>query len=126
MNKVRCIRVEVYRSEVIGDCTFHGISGRFRTLLVACPDGPYSFDADVETPINFCFVEARQCFGDEIVYDLKPAMVTEDGRIKTRGGRWYMMGGNFAYTSDSRFRSLTPGMYGAVAVHDRWEGRRVS
>ncbi|GAB3902400.1 hypothetical protein GCM10029964_092830 [Kibdelosporangium lantanae] len=37
----------------------------------------------------------------------------------TRG----MMGGNFAHTSDSRFRQLID-MYGAVAIHDRIEHGR--
>ena len=33
------------------------------------------------------------------------------------GNKWYMAGGNFAYTSDSRFPSSHP-----LAVHDRHEG----
>lgn len=130
--KIKCISVDVFRSSSrMGDCTFHGVSGRFSRLLVACPDGPDSFDSDQGTPINFCMVEKRRLrsiFGTddgEAVYDVIPAMVTEDGRIVKRGGRWYMMGGNFAYTSDSRFSALHPGTYGALAIHDRWEGRKV-
>ena len=131
MNKIRCISVDVFRSSSHGDCSFHGISGRFNRLLVACEDGPDSFDADVAVPINFCMVEARRLYSvfgtnqGEVVYDVIPAMVNEDGKIVKRGGRWYMMGGSFAYTSDSRFSNLHPGTYGAIAIHDRWEGRKV-
>jgi hypothetical protein len=34
---------------------------------------------------------------------------------------WYMAGGNYAVTTDSRFTQLLEGMYGAVAIHDRQE-----
>ena len=42
-------------------------------------------------------------------------------------GKWTMMGGNFAYTSDGRFGAAIKAMlgqdfYGAVAIHDRCEG----
>lgn len=37
-------------------------------------------------------------------------------------GRWYMAGGNFLYTSDSRFREVTGCSY-PVPIHDRYEGR---
>ncbi|ONI83484.1 hypothetical protein ALI22I_33865 [Saccharothrix sp. ALI-22-I] len=36
-------------------------------------------------------------------------------------GRWWMHGGNFADSSDSRFDALLPGGF-AVRVHDRHEG----
>jgi hypothetical protein len=43
------------------------------------------------------------------------------------GKKWFMFGGNFAHTSDSRFREAIEALtgnpfYGAVAVHDRTEG----
>jgi hypothetical protein len=43
-------------------------------------------------------------------------------------GAWTMMGGNFAHTSDSRFgeaieKIVGYRMYGAVAIHDRIEGK---
>jgi hypothetical protein len=43
------------------------------------------------------------------------------------GKRWFMFGGNFAHTSDSRFREAVEALtghpfYGAVALHDRTEG----
>lgn len=37
--------------------------------------------------------------------------------------RWYMAGGNFLYTSDSRFREITKSKY-PISIHDRYEGRQ--
>ena len=43
-----------------------------------------------------------------------------------RDGKWTMFGGNFAYTSDSRFSEAVSAIvgyrfYGAVPIHDRIE-----
>jgi hypothetical protein len=115
---IHCIPVTVYRNPK-WDSTNGGISGRFIELLVACPDGHRSFDSDVETPMNFCLVNKRRLFGAD-VYDVRPAAVDESGAVVPRGS-WFMFGGNFAHTSDSRFSDLFPGVYGALAIHDRVE-----
>lgn len=47
------------------------------------------------------------------IIDCKPAYCRK---------RWYMMGGNFLYTSDSRFKEIT-GISYPIAIHDRYEGR---
>lgn len=123
MNIIHCLPVEVYRSAYLGDCTYYGISSRFQELLVVCPDGYITFDADKETPINLCVVGCTRWQG-ETYYHLVPAAVNESGQIVKRAGRWYMMGGNYAATPDSRFSSLLPHFHGAIAIHDRWEGRK--
>ena len=50
---------------------------------------------------------------DKEYIDCKPAYCRK---------RWYMMGGNFLYTSDSRFKEIT-GISYPIAIHDRYEGR---
>lgn len=121
---IRCLPVYVYR-DALGDCTNNGVSKFFDRLLVACPNGPDTFDADFETPLNFCRVNVRRYRG-QTLFDIRPAAVNGYGAVVDRGNRWYMMGGNFGYTSDSRFRELlelvgNSSMYGAVAIHDRTE-----
>ena len=119
MKKIRCISVSVYR-DGNGDCSNGGVSSRFRRLLVACPDGPDIFDADKAIPLNFCRVRKRHLFGRD-VYDVRPAALDEDGNVVDRGGKWFMFGGNIAFTSDSRFKALCDGLYAGIQIHDRVE-----
>ena len=118
--KIRTITAYVYRNNRLGDCTNHGISGKYDTLMIACPDGPDTVDSE-NLPENFCMLELRKVFGNTIIPTIYPAEVTEKGEIVKRGGKWYMMGGNFAHTSDSRFSDMAKGYYGAIAIHDRYE-----
>lgn len=115
MNKIRCLAINVYRSAALGDCTNRGISSRFDTLLLACPDGPITFDADAETPLNFCMLERRLGYTDIV-----PAAVNERGEIVPRGPYWWSCGGNIASTSDSRLSALA-GHYYPIKIHDRRE-----
>ena len=39
MNKVRALSVDIYESKNIGNCSNNGISNRFRTAYIICPDG---------------------------------------------------------------------------------------
>ena len=118
--KIRALPIDVYRSSRIGDCTNHGVSSKFNELLVACPDGHIVLDSD-NLPENFVMVENRRLFGGrEIVPTIYPAEVNDKGEIVKRGGKWYMMGGNYGATSDSRFWRIVEGN-GAVAIHDRVE-----
>ena len=116
--KIRCLSVLVYRFP-LGDCTNSGVSSRNDRLLIPCSDGPDVVDTEIGLPDNFCHIEHRKLFGGD-VYSIRPADVV-NGEIVDRGGKWYMDGGNFAHTSDSRFHRLVGGMYGAVAIHDRVE-----
>ena len=117
--KINVLAVHVFRNPM-GDCTNGGISSRYRELLLPCSSGPRTVDTD-DLPENFCYVRYRE-IGDREIYDIRPADVV-DGELVDRGGKWYSMGGNFAYASDSRFADMVGGMYGAVAIHDRVEGR---
>lgn len=110
--KINCLPVSVYREKRLGDCTNGGVSSVFDELLVACPDGPRSFDAETVLPLNFCMVQGRDLGFTEHVR-IVPAMVDP------RGG-WWSFGGNVARTSDSRFFELT-GIHYPLDIHDRRE-----
>ena len=116
--KINCLSVSVLRDGWPGDCTNGGISSRFRELLVACPDGPQSFDADELIPLNFCAMERRNLGFTEHVR-IVPATVNERGEVVKRPG-WWMFGGNVARTSDSRFFDLSGTRY-PLDIHDRRE-----
>lgn len=117
--KIRTLPINVYRTAKFGDCTNNGISARYDELLIACPDGHVEVDTD-NLPDNFAMVELRHVFGDTIIPTIYPAEV-KDGKVVRRGNKWYMMGGNYGGTSDSRFDAMIGGFYGAVAIHDRVE-----
>lgn len=103
-----CLTAEVYRNP-LGDCTNDGISSYQRELYVlAAQKGPF----EPEDIRQCVYIEKREVMGKEYV-DCKPAY---------RRKRWYMMGGNFLYTSDSRFKEIT-GISYPIAIHDRYEGR---
>ena len=119
--KIRTLTVDVYRTPGFGDCTCNGISARFDRLALYCPDGPNEVDSEA-LPDNFAVLENRHLWGSRIVPTIYPATVNEAGEV-VKVDKWWMMGGNFAHTSDSRFYGLIEGdFYGAVAIHDRYEG----
>lgn len=110
MNKARALPVDVFRASRV-DCTNGGISSVFNELLVLCDDGFREVDLD-NPPRNLVKVVRREFAGRD-TYHLEP--------IERPSGAGWMMGGNYAATSDSRFSRLVGGMYGAVAIHDRQE-----
>ena len=115
--KINYLSVSVYRDSHGGDCSNGGISSRFRTLKVFCPDGSSSFESERETPLDFCMVRHHDYpFGHSC--ELVPACVKEGKVIALPF--WYMFGGNIGYTCDSRFSSLT-GCYYPLKIHDRRE-----
>ena len=118
--KIKALSINVYRSNRLGDCTNHGISGKYDSLLIACPEGNIEVDSE-NVPENFAMVELRHVFGNTIIPTIYPAEINENGKVIVRGGKWYMMGGNYGATSDSRFYRMVGNACGAVAIHDRYE-----
>lgn len=109
--------VEVYRFP-LGDCTNRGISSLAKSLCLVNVSGPgepsVCHPAAMLVPGNIKgtvkIVPAEQ--------DEQLEWVKEDG--------WWMMGGNYAATSDSRFHEAVRAIigsesYGAVPIHDRSE-----
>lgn len=103
----RALSAEVFRSG-LGDCTNGGISSTRKELYILGSDGPFE-PSDIRECVT---VERKEVCGQEYL-NAKPAYFPR---------RWYMMGGNFLYTSDSRYREYT-GMKYPIPIHDRHEGR---
>lgn len=99
-----CLTAYVYRDS-LGDCTNGGISATRRELYILS-DTKGAFEPE---DIRQCvYIEWKEVCGEQYI-DCKPAYFQK---------RWYMMGGNFLYTSDSRFREITK--Y-PIPIHDRYE-----
>ena len=116
MNIIHAQPANVYRFP-LGDCTNNGVSSIFPDLLIACPDGYVTFDADVQIPLNFCMIERRVLGGRERL-SVVPATVTDSGKPVPRPG-WWMNGGNIVDSSDARINQLSYGY--PLRVHDRRE-----
>lgn len=102
--------VSIYR-HASRDCTNGGVSSKVNGLCLTNVDGP--FTPNDEYPA--ARLESHYSGILRIVPEAKSA------------GTGPMFGGNFAATSDDRFsrkcEQLSGGrFYGAVAIHDRWEG----
>ncbi|MFA5379522.1 MAG: hypothetical protein WC455_27440 [Dehalococcoidia bacterium] len=103
--------VDVYRSPG-GDSTLGGATSTKNKVLLVSGE-----NTDIEEGIHV----------DEIFRAMPGDVVLELRRMKSTNTmhavpvvhteRWYMFGGNFVYTSDSRFPSKYP-----IPVHDRYEG----
>ena len=107
---MKALPVDVYRCSG-ADCTNNGVSGRYDRLLVLCDDGFLDVDSD-NLPENLFHVVRRTFCGREI-YHLEPVVPPKDAG--------WMMGGNYAATSDSRFSRMTGNYYEAIPIHDRQE-----
>lgn len=114
--------VDVYRNSGM-DCSRNGISATHDHLtvvgiidqcvdhsgvLLPMPEGCLVFAPSDKAPAVWLIRQRMMCGGDD--WYLRPA------------GTWTgaMMGGNFAYSSDSRFAALH-GTHGALRIHDRFE-----
>lgn len=104
-----CLTAGVYRDNRLGDCTNNGISAYASDLyIMSAQKGPF----EPEDIRQCVYIEWREVCGEQYI-DCKPAYFPK---------RWYMAGGNFRYTSDSRFREITKSKY-PIPIHDRYEGR---
>lgn len=110
--------VNVYRSSG-SDCTNGGISSKHQTLCVVNAEGPFE-------PTENCPAVMLDNHYPGIVR-IVPAVQGALGHWFVNKTKWFMAGGNYAATSDSRFsyaiEALTDArFYGAVSIHDRVEG----
>ncbi len=106
----------VYRDAKGTDCTNSGITSKVDRVILLGPGVEGPFDITAELPFETGYAPALYLHA-----------WLESGEIVRRfasphpdpheGG--YMFGGNFIYTSDSRFPGGCP-----IHVHDRQEGRR--
>ena len=104
MTEQRGLRCSIYRP-ARGDCSNGGLSSRVHTVTLVGEGIAPVFAPSAEAPA----VELRVLGGR---VNAKPV---DDG------GKWWMFGGCFIYTSDSRFPSPAP-----IALHDRTESSELS
>ena len=90
-----------------GDCTNNGLTSREDSIILHYGDGVDLADLTLIPDDELVLVE-RQLFGKEAWYAV-PAGIYKSNKHS-------MFGGNWIYTSDSRFPSNTP-----ISVHDRIE-----
>ena len=102
--KLRGLLVEVYRGRF--ESTNNGISSRYHTLLLVGDGVPEIFEESDDHPTVKLMTRN---VGGRVYKYVQPLMDEND---KT----WFMFGGNFVYTSDSRFPNTYP-----LSIHDRVE-----
>lgn len=98
--------VQVYRNACGWECTNGGPSSRFHTFCLTGPGVPQLFEPSADVPELVLVID--QCCGVERQRAIPREMLDAD--------LWTMFGGNFVYSSDSRFPSRAP-----IKVHDRVE-----
>lgn len=110
------LNISVYRNaEFDTDCTNGGITSMFNQLNVVNLDGP--FEPDEKSPAVL-LVDDRPT--GKPYPKLVPAEWNEEKGEWVRCEGWYMAGGNYGGTSDSRFKA--EGMsHGILPIHDRKE-----
>ena len=105
--------IYVYRNDG-ADCTNHGLSSEYKLLYLVENESDYGTIPADELKENTVILVHRSLFGDGKDYPvLVPYKLYEDYK---KSKLPIMFGGNFAYTSDSRFPSDYP-----LPIHDRVE-----
>jgi len=120
LTKVRGIYLCVYSSKSLSDCSNEGISSRWNRLFFITPDGIEETVASLEVPA-VCIDRHPTIYNHPICHEVRFL----DGYWQ-KDRRWAMFGGNFAYTSDSRFAKALQAITGSpysqpVAIWDRFE-----
>jgi hypothetical protein len=105
--------VSVFRWD-LGDCTNNGVSAVAGSLCVVNVSGP--FNPSPALPA----VELVEGPGGRGHAIIRPVEAKKPGMVGA------MFGGNFGYSSDSRFSEAVQKLtgsrhYGAMAIHDRYE-----
>ena len=110
--------VTVYRDADGSDCSMNGITSQKERLL-ACWNEHDLFSLPEDFGKSDVVIKADKICSDMITLR---AFVIKDGKAKLTGG---MFGGNFIYSSDSRFPKLGD-FSSPISVHDRFEPQWVS
>jgi hypothetical protein len=111
---MRALAVSIFEDKAIGNCSNHGISTRFKEVLIECPTGPREVDEN-NLPENFCKIVTRD-LGFTVYKHVEPV-------AKPNGVGW-MHGGCIVDTSDSRWHELT-GLDYPLHLHDRCESKEL-
>jgi hypothetical protein len=108
---VRGVTALIYRDQLGLDYSNRGISATATEVVVVGPGIDPIFAASVERPAVRII---RREHASGTIYHAEP-VPTED-----EPGPWYMFGGAFIFSTDSRFRASID-FYGALPLHDRRE-----
>ena len=120
-NMQKCIKIErppmgmivsVFKDQRLGDCTNHGISSAVNQMNVIGEGIPQMYEPSEDAP--GVKIVKRILFGREYIH-CEP--------LDRPTGRGWMMGGNFIYSCDSRFRDVNN--Y-PIPIHDRQEFQGVN
>lgn len=103
------LHIEVFRSN-LGDCSLNGVSARFSNLVMITESEIKDFKGDTK---NVVVRIDRKLFGGKLYPVLVPLEVYAEYKADKLP---IMFGGNFGYTSDSRFGWDYP-----LPIHDRVE-----
>lgn len=109
MSNPKGITASIYRDGP-SDYSNGGTSAKVKQVTVLCPNGVFEPSPDAPAvKIVKRMIGGKPCIHAETV---------EPGnRVGMVGPMW---GGTYIASSDSRFSEAT-GIYGAIALHDRWE-----
>lgn len=105
---MKAINVSIFEDKRIGNCSNHGISTKFKEVLIPHERGYIEIDMD-NPPENLCKVVTRNICGREYKH-IEPV-------VRPTGVGW-MSGGCICYSCDGRFRELSD--Y-PLCLHDRQE-----
>lgn len=117
--------VSVFRAADRADCTSGGISSRASRLCLVNVPGP--FKPSEECPAAMLMPNV---YGTARIVPCVKAEPVAGGPVNFDGWQaapgWHMMGGNYAFTSDSRFSQAVEALtgarfFGTVPIHDRQE-----
>ncbi len=100
--------IYVYRSPIMGDCTNNGLSSRHNKLTLIGKDIEGVFEPSEDAP---AVTMITRIIADQEYKHLIPC----DENAHPLPG-WYMFGGNYGKSSDSRFPNSYP-----LGIHDRQE-----
>jgi hypothetical protein len=106
--KIKCISADIFESKSFGNCSNHGLSTRFKSVLLMHPYGHIEIDTE-DLPENFCRIKEMSLGGKTYLY--------AEPHSKSEHLGW-MSGGCLVYSSDSRFHEFSD--YPLV-LHDRQE-----
>lgn len=114
----------VYKDSTLGDCTNGGASSKHDNLYVVAKHVTLK---DVE---EFCKENPAYTVEEFFKLDYDFYNNSHYGhycRLEpiNKGNKWYMFGGNYLATSDSRFKDFVGGCKYPVPIHDRTEGNNI-
>lgn len=111
------ISVHVYRDSYLCDCTNGGVTSKYNKLELF-------WDCKREDALRCC--KENNINPEQSLLLVKRELWGEDHSyaepLNKKQGKWYMMGGNFVYTCDSRLYKIGGRACSSpIPVHDRCE-----